>query len=139
MAIPNVKRFRAFCPTCNDNFTLMAVLPKDASVDQYLADAVARHDHKAFQESKVAALQDPRRPAEAEESEVGAGATPRCRLRPYNLACKVRKARKPSCATSVSGSLLSFWRYGMLSWSPLRASTPARPIFSSLVPVSSGP
>jgi hypothetical protein len=32
----------------------MAVLPKDASVDQYLADAVARHDHKAFQESKVA-------------------------------------------------------------------------------------
>ena len=53
MAIPNVKRFRAFCPTCNDNFTLMAVLPKDASVDQYLADAVARHDHKAFQESKV--------------------------------------------------------------------------------------
>jgi hypothetical protein len=59
--------------------------------------------------------------------------------RPYNLACKVRKARKPSCATSVSGSLLSFWRCGMLSWSPLRASTPARPIFSSLVPVSSGP
>ena len=53
MAIPNVKRFRAFCPTCNDNFTLMAVLPKDASVEQYLADAVARHDHKAFQESKV--------------------------------------------------------------------------------------
>jgi hypothetical protein len=53
MAIPNVKRFRAFCPTCKDSFTLMVVLPKDASVDQYLADAVARHDHKAFQESKV--------------------------------------------------------------------------------------
>jgi hypothetical protein len=53
MAIPNVKRFRPFCPTCNDNFTLMAVLPKDANVDKYLADAVARHDHKAFQESKV--------------------------------------------------------------------------------------
>jgi hypothetical protein len=53
MAIPNIKRFRPFCPTCNDNFTLMAVLPKDANVDQYLADAVARHDHKAFQESKV--------------------------------------------------------------------------------------
>jgi hypothetical protein len=31
----------------------MAVLPKDASVDKYLADAVARHDHKAFQDAKV--------------------------------------------------------------------------------------
>ena len=54
MGIPNVKRFRPFCPTCNDSFTLMAVLPKDASVDQYLTDAVARHDHKAFQDSKTA-------------------------------------------------------------------------------------
>ncbi len=53
MAIPNVKRFRPFCPTCDDNFTLMAVLPKDADVDKYLSDAVARHDHKAFQESKT--------------------------------------------------------------------------------------
>ena len=52
-SIPNVKRFRPFCPTCNENFTLMAVLPKDANVDAYLADAVARHDHKAYQESKV--------------------------------------------------------------------------------------
>jgi hypothetical protein len=31
----------------------MAVLPKDASVDKYLTDVVARHDHKAFQESKI--------------------------------------------------------------------------------------
>jgi hypothetical protein len=53
MAIPNVKRFRPFCPTCNDNFTLMAVLPKEANVDKYLADAVANHDHKAFQDAKV--------------------------------------------------------------------------------------
>ena len=30
----------------------MAVLPKDADVETYLKDAVARHDHKAFQESK---------------------------------------------------------------------------------------
>lgn len=52
MAIPNVKRFRPFCPTCNENFTLMAVLPSDADVNSYLADAVARHDHKSFQESK---------------------------------------------------------------------------------------
>lgn len=54
MAIPNVKRFRPFCPTCNDNFTLMAVLPQSANVDAYLADAVARHDHKAFKDAKVA-------------------------------------------------------------------------------------
>jgi hypothetical protein len=52
MAIPNVKRFRPFCPVCNESFTLMAVLPKDASIDAYLADAVARHDHKAYQEAK---------------------------------------------------------------------------------------
>lgn len=52
MAIPNVKRFRPFCPTCNENFTLMAVLPQGADVNSYLSDAVVRHDHKAFQESK---------------------------------------------------------------------------------------
>lgn len=30
----------------------MAVLPTDANVDAYLADAVARHDHKAYQDAK---------------------------------------------------------------------------------------
>ncbi len=54
MAIPNVKRFRPFCPQCNESFTVMAVLPKDANVDSFLADAVARHDHKAFKDAKVA-------------------------------------------------------------------------------------
>jgi hypothetical protein len=54
MAIPNVKRFRPFCPTCNETFTLMAVLPKHADVDAYLNEAVSRHDHKAFQEAKTA-------------------------------------------------------------------------------------
>ncbi len=52
MAIPNVKRFRPFCPVCNETFTVMAVLPKQEKVDAYLADVVARHDHKAYQESK---------------------------------------------------------------------------------------
>jgi len=52
MAIPNVKRFRPYCPTCNDNFTVMAVLPQDTNVDKYLADVVSRHDHKAFQDAK---------------------------------------------------------------------------------------
>jgi hypothetical protein len=54
MAIPNIKRFRPFCPTCNENYTLMAVLPKDANVDAFITDAVARHDHKAFQDAKTA-------------------------------------------------------------------------------------
>jgi hypothetical protein len=54
MAIPNVKRFRPFCPTCNDTFTVMAVLPRQANVDAFLTDAVARHDHKAFTDAKTA-------------------------------------------------------------------------------------
>jgi len=52
MAIPNVKRFRPYCPTCNENFTIMVVLPSGADVSAFLTDAVARHDHKAFQEAK---------------------------------------------------------------------------------------
>ncbi len=52
MAIPNIKRFRPFCPTCNESFTLMAVLPKDADVDAYVNDAIARHDHKEFKDKK---------------------------------------------------------------------------------------
>lgn len=32
----------------------MAVLPKDTDVNQYLTEAVGRHDHKAYQESKQA-------------------------------------------------------------------------------------
>jgi hypothetical protein len=54
MAIANVTRFRPFCPVCNESFTLMAVLPKGSNVDAYLTDAVARHDHKAYQEAKQA-------------------------------------------------------------------------------------
>jgi hypothetical protein len=53
MAIPNVKRFRPYCTTCNENFTVMAVIPRDTDLDKYLADAVTRHDHKAFQEAKA--------------------------------------------------------------------------------------
>jgi hypothetical protein len=53
MAIPNVKRFRPFCPTCNETFTVMAVLPCEANVDAYLEDVVKRHDHKAFMDGKA--------------------------------------------------------------------------------------
>ena len=51
---PERKAVPPFCPTCNDTFTLMAVLPKETNVDEYLTEAVARHDHKAYQESKQA-------------------------------------------------------------------------------------
>ncbi len=30
----------------------MALLPKGADIDAFLTDAVARHDHKAYQEGK---------------------------------------------------------------------------------------
>ena len=30
----------------------MAVLPKDVNVEGFIADAIARHDHKAFQDAK---------------------------------------------------------------------------------------
>ena len=53
MAIPNVKRFRPFCPECGESFTVMSVLPKDANLEQYLAGVVSRHDHKAYQDSKL--------------------------------------------------------------------------------------
>ena len=56
MAIPNVKRFRPYCPTCNETYTVMAVLPRDTNVEQYLTDVVARHDHKAYQDEKLKAL-----------------------------------------------------------------------------------
>ncbi len=54
MAIANVKRFRPFCPTCNETITIMAVLPREANVDAYLTDVVSRHDHKAFQDARNA-------------------------------------------------------------------------------------
>ena len=53
MGIPNVRRFRPFCEVCNETFTVMAVVPKDTNIEAYLAGAVARHDHKAYQEAKV--------------------------------------------------------------------------------------
>ena len=47
MSIPNVRRFRITGPT-GQEATLMAVLPKGADVDQYLADASKRFDWKAW-------------------------------------------------------------------------------------------
>jgi hypothetical protein len=51
MAIPNVKRYRITGPE-GQVATLMAVLPKDASVDAYLADAAKRFDWKAWADAQ---------------------------------------------------------------------------------------
>jgi len=52
MAIPNVRRFRITSPDGEQTATLMAVLPKDADVAAYLADAEKRFDWKAHAESQ---------------------------------------------------------------------------------------
>ncbi|HEY4089868.1 MAG TPA: hypothetical protein VGM43_28285 [Bryobacteraceae bacterium] len=31
----------------------MAVIPRETNIETYLADAVSRHDHKAFQDAKT--------------------------------------------------------------------------------------
>lgn len=49
MSIPNVRRFRITGPQ-GQEATLMAVLPKGADVDSYLADASKRFDWKAWED-----------------------------------------------------------------------------------------
>jgi hypothetical protein len=50
MAIPNVKRYRISSPDGSMTASLMAVLPKDLNVNEYLSDAAKRFDWKAYQE-----------------------------------------------------------------------------------------
>ena len=52
MSIPNVKRYRITSPDGTMNATLMAVLPKDIDVSQYLSEASKRFDWKAYQEAQ---------------------------------------------------------------------------------------
>lgn len=51
MAIPNVRRFRITGPE-GQQATLMAVLPKGADQELYLADAAKRFDWKAWHEQQ---------------------------------------------------------------------------------------
>jgi hypothetical protein len=51
MAIPNVKRYRITSPDGTMTASLMAVLPKDVNVDEYLSDAAKRFDWKAHAEA----------------------------------------------------------------------------------------
>jgi hypothetical protein len=52
MAIPNVRRFRITSPDNGQVATVMAVLPKGADVDSYLADAAKRFDWKGYAEAQ---------------------------------------------------------------------------------------
>jgi hypothetical protein len=51
MAIPNVKRYRITSPDGSMTASLMAVLPKDLNVAEYLSDAAKRFDWKAHQDA----------------------------------------------------------------------------------------
>jgi hypothetical protein len=50
MSIPNVKRYRISSPDGSMTASLMAVLPKNIDVNEYLSDAAKRFDWKAYQE-----------------------------------------------------------------------------------------
>jgi len=52
MSIPNVKRYRITSPDGTLSASLMAVLPKNVDVNQYLSDAAQRFDWKAYQEAQ---------------------------------------------------------------------------------------
>ena len=69
MAIPNVKRYQITGPD-GDVASVMAVLPKDADIDAYLADAASSLRLERPQRSEGERLQGPCRSAEAEEGEV---------------------------------------------------------------------
>lgn len=53
MAIPNVRRFRITSPDGGQTATVMAVLPKGADVDSYVADASKRFDWKGYNEAQA--------------------------------------------------------------------------------------
>lgn len=53
MGIPNAKRYRITHPESGEQATVVAVLPKNADVPAYLADASKRFDWKAWQEQKT--------------------------------------------------------------------------------------
>jgi len=52
MSIPNVKRYRITSPDGAMSASLMAVLPKNIDVNQYLSEAAQRFDWKAYQEAQ---------------------------------------------------------------------------------------
>ena len=54
MAIPNAKKYRLRNPGGPGFATVVAVLPKNADVNAYIADATKRFDWKAWTEAQAA-------------------------------------------------------------------------------------
>lgn len=52
MSIPNVKRYRITSPDGSMSASLMAVLPKNVDVNEYLSEAAQRFDWKTYQEAQ---------------------------------------------------------------------------------------
>jgi len=52
MAIPNARRFRLTHPDGVQQATIVAVLPKNTNVDEYLKEASARFDWKSWSEAQ---------------------------------------------------------------------------------------
>lgn len=50
MGIPNARRFKITSPDGTQTATVVAVLPKGADVDAYVADVRSRYDWKAHSE-----------------------------------------------------------------------------------------
>ena len=50
--IPNVKKYRITSPDGTQSASLMAVLPKEIDVNQYLSEAAKRFDWKAYAEAQ---------------------------------------------------------------------------------------
>ncbi len=53
MAIPNVRKFSIYRSETGERATIVAVLPKGADVEAYLADASKRFDWKAWADQKA--------------------------------------------------------------------------------------
>jgi hypothetical protein len=53
MSIPNVKRYRITSPDGTASASLMAVLPKNIDVNQYLSEASQRFDWKGYAEAQA--------------------------------------------------------------------------------------
>lgn len=53
MSIPNAKRYSIENPETGDRATVVAVLPKGADIDAYLADASKRFDWKEWSEKRA--------------------------------------------------------------------------------------
>ncbi len=53
MAIPNARKYSIYHPETHERATVVAVLPKGADVNAYLADAAKRFDWQGWADQKA--------------------------------------------------------------------------------------